>query len=203
MYKVFIKDSSITFYEHPMEDGVKLTEYTGKEQLVRIVLDLEKSEEIQHLDFLAPDLAKVWSDLTSYFTVIEAAGGVVKNASDEILMIYRLGKWDLPKGKLEEGETVSEGAKREVIEECGISTLRVVRELPMTYHTYTLNGQPVLKRTYWFEMKTDHESQLVPQVEEHIEKAQWVNPDFLDEYMGNTYASIHWLLESNRELLAR
>lgn len=203
MYKVFIKDSSLTFYDHPVEEAQKLTEYAGKEQLMEVVLDLEKSEEIQHRCFLAPDLTQLWKDLTSYFTVIEAAGGVVKNASDEILMIYRLGKWDLPKGKLEEGESVKEGAKREVIEECGISSLRVVRELPMTYHTYSLKGQRILKRTYWFEMKTEHKAQLVPQIEEHIEKAQWVNPDFLDEYLGNTYASIHWLLESNKELLAK
>ncbi len=203
MYKVFIKDSSLTFYEHPTEDDMELTEYTGVEQLRSVISMLENSEEIEHRNFLAKDLGQVWKDLTSYFKIIEAAGGVVKNSMDEILMIFRLGKWDLPKGKLEEGESVREGAKREVIEECGISALRVVRELPMTYHTYTVKEQPVLKRTYWFEMKTEHKAQLVPQIEEHIEKAQWVNPDFLDEYLGNTYASIHWLLESNKELLAR
>ncbi len=201
MYKVFIKDSSITFYDHPIDEQPELAIYPGKEQLVEVVAALEKSEEIEHLNFLAKDLNQLWKDLTSYFIVIEAAGGVVKNASDEILMIYRLGKWDLPKGKLEEGESVREGAKREVIEECGISTLRVVRELPMTYHTYTLRGVPILKRTYWFDMKTEHSDKLVPQIEEHIEKAQWVNPDFLDEYLGNTYASIHWLLKASKDLL--
>ena len=128
------------------------------------------------------------------YQIIEAAGGIVRNQNDEILMIFRLGKWDLPKGKLEEGESVQEGAVREVIEECGISGLRVLHELPMTYHTYRIGDENILKRTYWFEMKTEHNADLVPQIEEHIEKAQWVNPDFLDEYLGNTYASIHWLL---------
>ncbi len=203
MYKVFIKDSSLNFLPRQAEPDKNLIEFESGEQLKKYVKQLEDSAGIQHLYFHADDLSEVWNALTSYFHIIEAAGGVVINSSNEILMIYRLGKWDLPKGKLEEGESVREGAKREVIEECGIKTLRVVRELPMTYHTYKIGNQPILKRTYWFEMKTEHKADLVPQIEEHIEKAQWVNPDFLDEYLGNTYASIHWLLESNKEILAK
>lgn len=203
MYKVFIKDSSLTFHQHALDYLEYIIDYDGEKHLRECVVELEKSDEIKHINFLATDLEAVWKDLTSYFTVIEAAGGVVLNATNEILMIYRLGKWDLPKGKLEEGESVKEGALREVIEECGIGGLQVVRELPMTYHTYIQNDTPILKRTYWFEMKTDYKAELVPQIEEHIEKAQWVNPDFLNEYLGNTYASIRWLLESNKELLAR
>lgn len=201
MYKVFIKDSSLNFLPKQENPEQELIEFESQKQLQHYVEQLENSPSIQHLYFHADNLEEVWKALTSHFKVIEAAGGVVLNSSNEILMIYRLGKWDLPKGKLEEGESVSEGAKREVIEECGIRSLRVVRELPMTYHTYKIDDQPILKRTYWFEMKTEHKAELVPQIEEHIEKAQWVNPDFLDEYLGNTYASIHWLLESNKELL--
>lgn len=203
MYKVFIKDSSLNFLENPTQPEGELIEYRSPEQLQEYVQRLENSPEIQHLYFHTDGLDRVWKDLTAHFKVVEAAGGVVINPANEILMIYRLGKWDLPKGKLEEEESVMEGAIREVREECGITHLEVVRELPMTYHTYKDGDQPILKRTYWFEMKTDHRAELVPQIEEHIEKAQWVNPDFLDEYLGNTYASIHWLLESNKELLVK
>lgn len=201
MYKVFINDSSISFIEKPISDTISHLSYESKDQLQESITSLENSKEIKHLTFGVDSLQEVWDDFIEMYTIIEAAGGIVRNAAGEILMIYRLGKWDLPKGKLEKGESVKEGAVREVIEECGISALRIVRELPMTYHTYEMGGKKILKRTYWFEMKTTFGGELVPQIEEHIEKAQWVNPDFLDEYMGNTYASIHWLMESSKELL--
>lgn len=163
--------------------------------------ELESNPEIQHQVMAVDSLEVVWKDFVSLYKIVEAAGGVVRNNDGEILMIYRLGKWDLPKGKLEEGESIEEGAVREVIEECGIANLRVLKELPITYHTYSIGDKKILKRTYWYEMHTKHVGELVPQIEEHIEKAQWINPDFLDEYMGNTYASIHWLLESSREMM--
>ncbi|AEV32552.1 ADP-ribose pyrophosphatase [Owenweeksia hongkongensis DSM 17368] len=201
MYKVFINDSSISFIEKPISGEVSHLSYESKDHLVESIKSLENNSEIKHLTFGVDSLQEVWNDFTEMYEIIEAAGGIVRNGAGEILMIYRLGKWDLPKGKLEEGESVEEGAVREVIEECGISNLRVIRELPITYHTYEIGGKKILKRTYWFEMHTKFIGDLVPQIEEHIEKAQWVKPDFLDEYMGNTYASIHWLLEASRELL--
>lgn len=201
MYKVFINDSSISFIEKPLSNGTPHLNYESKDQLQSVLNELESNPEIQHQVMAVDSLEVVWKDFVSLYKIIEAAGGVVRNNDGEILMIYRLGKWDLPKGKLEEGESIEEGAVREVIEECGIANLRVLKELPITYHTYTIGDKKILKRTYWYEMHTKHVGELVPQIEEHIEKAQWINPDFLDEYMGNTYASIHWLLESSREMM--
>ena len=203
MYKVFINDSSISFIEKPLSNGTPELDYESKEQLQKVLHDLEESKEIKHVTMMVDHLETVWGDFVSLFKIIEAAGGVVRNDAGEILMIHRLGKWDLPKGKLEKGESVEEGAVREVIEECGISNIRVLKELPITYHTYTMEGEKILKRTYWYEMHTKHIGELVPQIEEHIEKAQWINPDFLNEYMGNTYASIHWLLESSKALITK
>lgn len=201
MYKVFINDSSISFIEKPLSEDQQTINYESVQHLQEVLKDLEENPSIQHVTMLVDHLERVWGDFVSLYKIIEAAGGVVRNDDNEILMIYRLGKWDLPKGKLEEGESIEEGAIREVIEECGIGNLRIVKELPITYHTYNMGDKKILKRTYWYEMHTTHNGQLVPQIEEHIEKAQWINPDFLDEYMGNTYASIHWLLESSREKL--
>ncbi|HAD96845.1 MAG TPA: NUDIX hydrolase [Cryomorphaceae bacterium] len=194
MYKVFINDSSLEFISNDAErEGI--TEWTGNESIEEWIGKLEEEKEIRHyvISCLAPD--KVWKEFLNYYTIIEAAGGVVKNEAGEVLMIYRLDRWDLPKGKIEEGESIEEGAVREVEEECGITQLDIVKPLPITYHTYWLKGQRVLKRTYWFSMRTEHRAELVPQIEEHIAKAQWIKPDFLDEYLGNTYASIHWLLQ--------
>lgn len=201
MYKVFINDSSISFIEKPLSNGTPHLNYESKDQLQNVLNELESNPEIQHQIMAVDSLDVVWKDFVSLYKIIEAAGGVVRNNDGEILMIYRLGKWDLPKGKLEEGESIEEGAVREVIEECGIANLRVLKELPITYHTYSIGEKKILKRTYWYEMHTKHVGELVPQIEEHIEKAQWINPDFLDEYMGNTYASIHWLLESSKGLI--
>lgn len=201
MYKVFINDSSISFIEKPLSNGTPHLNYESKDQLQSVLNELESNPDIQHQIMAVDSLDVVWKDFVSLYKIIEAAGGVVRNNDGEILMIYRLGKWDLPKGKLEEGESIEEGAVREVIEECGIANLRVLKELPITYHTYSIGDKKILKRTYWYEMHTKHVGELVPQIEEHIEKAQWINPDFLDEYMGNTYASIHWLLESSREMM--
>lgn len=201
MYKVFINDSSINFIEKPLSNGTPHLNYESKDQLQSVLNELESNPEIQHQVMAVDSLEVVWKDFVSLYKIIEAAGGVVRNNDGEILMIYRLGKWDLPKGKLEEGESIEEGAVREVVEECGIANLRVLKELPITYHTYSIGEKKILKRTYWYEMHTKHVGELVPQIEEHIEKAQWINPDFLDEYMGNTYASIHWLLENSREMM--
>ena len=48
------------------------------------------------------------------FNIIKAGGGVVNNNKNQILFIYRLKRWDLPKGKLDKGETIRECAEREV-----------------------------------------------------------------------------------------
>ena len=102
-----------------------------------------------------------WKDFCSKFIMIEAAGGLVFNKDGHILMIFRNGKWDLPKGKLEIGESVEECAKREVEEECGIYGLDIIEKLLDTYHTYKLKGNKILKKTYWYKMNT------VPQATSH------------------------------------
>ena len=91
-----------------------------------------------------------WKYFCSRYTLIEAAGGIVYNNQDELLMIFRNGKWDLPKGKLEQGETKQQCAIREVEEECGVSGLNIINQVQNTYHTYFDNDASILKTTYWF-----------------------------------------------------
>tara|TARA_B100001250_G_C19667878_1_gene730109 strand:- start:65 stop:535 length:471 start_codon:yes stop_codon:yes gene_type:complete len=135
-----------------------------------------------------------WDEFCQRHILIEAAGGLVYNINNQLIMIFRNGKWDLPKGKLEVGENIKECAIREVEEECGIGDLEIVSELSKTYHTYESKGNAILKCTYWFRMRTNCNNNLVPQNKEGITKAEWVNEEDLPEKIENTYGNIKDLL---------
>lgn len=129
-------------------------------------------------------------DFFSKFNWIEAAGGLVR-CQETFLFIERLGKWDLPKGKLEEGETPLEGAAREIIEECGIENkLQNGEWLENTYHTYWMKGKSVVKKTYWFTFDYDGNRNLVPQTEEGITAVSWLQREEFNKVKENTYPSI-------------
>ena len=110
-------------------------------------------------------------------------------------MIFRNGKWDLPKGKLEVGENIKECAIREVEEECGVLGLSIAKPLQDTYHTYEINEQKILKRTYWFEMSTRFKGELIPQNEEGITKVVWVDEQNIAEKLDNSFGNIKELLQ--------
>lgn len=194
MYKVFISDRPLFFLSENESIANSNAFITHKEigELSSTVNRLERGE-IDGAIFQG-DAENWWKKFKTGYKLIEAAGGVVKNEKHEMLFILRLGKWDLPKGKIEKGEEIKEAAIREVEEECGIGELTIVSELSPTYHTYSLKGQPILKRTHWFLMQTSDDGELIPQFEEDIEKAVWVNENDLTEQMTNTYNSIRDVL---------
>lgn len=132
--------------------------------------------------------------LWDQFTVIQAGGGLVENENQEILMIYRRGKWDLPKGKLDEGETLEECAVREVKEETGLKNIQLLNFLVTTYHTYHAFNQFILKETYWYRMRTISAQKLTPQTEEDIVQIEWVKPEGMPEKLIHTYPSIRDVL---------
>lgn len=127
--------------------------------------------------------------ICSQFTQINAAGGVVENNNGEVLLIFRNGLWDLPKGKQEDNEEISTTAVREVEEECGVSGLQLGELICITRHTYRMNGEPILKHTYWYKMNCEGGT-LEPQTEENIQEARWVKKEALAQYIANTYPSI-------------
>jgi len=118
---------------------------------------------------------------------ITAAGGVVLNEKGSVLLIFRKGKWDLPKGKLEENEPIELCAERETKEETGLTELTLQRPLTITYHTYTEKKEIILKETHWFLYHTPGVPVLTPQTDEDILEAIWVSPSDLDKYMSNTF----------------
>ncbi len=123
---------------------------------------------------------------------IIAAGGLVYNETDELLMIFRRGKWDLPKGKLNAGESIEDCAVREVMEETGLTTIIRGDLIGITYHQYFDQWvkEEVIKETHWFRMRAPGLQQLVPQIEEDIEIIQWVNGKELEDYLLNSYDNI-------------
>jgi len=128
---------------------------------------------------------------------IIAAGGLVLNANRELLMIFRLGYWDLPKGKWEEGETIEECAVREVVEETGIHSVQLEKLAGLTYHEYfnTYTQEDVVKETHWFLMSIPDLQQLTPQTSEDIQKAEWVPLDKIAEKLSLAYPTIQDIVQ--------
>lgn len=126
--------------------------------------------------FYHPDLEVLKKAFIKKFSLVQAAGGVVQNEKHEILMIYRRGKWDLPKGKLDKGETLPACAVREVEEETGLKEIRLLSPLLVTYHTYHEGTKFILKESHWYSMQVKGKQKLIPQVEEDIHEIKWVDP---------------------------
>ena len=142
-----------------------------------------------------PDLETLKKAFWKKFTVIKAAGGLVQNEKHEILFMFRRGKWDLPKGKLDPGETLETCAVREVREETGLEKVTLKKPLITTYHTYHESGKHILKESYWYTMLARGTDKLVPQTEEDIQEVKWVPEKKLNEMMGNTFPSIKDVIE--------
>jgi 8-oxo-dGTP pyrophosphatase MutT (NUDIX family) len=184
------------------------TAQTSQNQSIRMYRDF--SEEM--LKTLLPDLLseteeRVSENLTgisvpsSYFEMvfdflkknlyyIEAAGGFIKK-EDKFLFIYRFDRWDLPKGKLDKGETLEHAAVRECEEECAIKNLEIKQQLSSTFHVYKYKNSHALKQTFWFYMTTDYANTLVPQTEENITDVQWFDKKQISaKVFPNSYFTI-------------
>ena len=144
----------------------------------------------QDLILKCPNVDTLFEELKSQFKYIEAAGGLIEQ-NKKYLFIYRLNKWDLPKGKIDKGESPKQAAIRECEEECAITGLEIINELPSTYHIYPYKGTYALKTTYWFLMKSGFAGKLIPQTEENIEKVEWLDETAIkNEVTKNTYPSV-------------
>ena len=139
---------------------------------------------------LDKDLDKLKNAFFKHFKVITAAGGLVLNKNKEVLMIFRRGKWDLPKGKLDNSETLEQCAVREVEEETGIKNIELKEKLVETNHVYKEFGKHILKESHWYKMQCNTDQKLVPQTEEDITDIKWVKRSDLKNYTSNTYQTI-------------
>jgi 8-oxo-dGTP pyrophosphatase MutT (NUDIX family) len=124
------------------------------------------------------------------FILVKAAGGLVINEAGELLFIFRRGKWDLPKGKLDDGETLEECAVREIQEETGLQEVQLKKHLVTTWHTYDESGHHILKESAWYLLLAPKKQALTPQTIEQITQIEWASPNDLQKYVSNTFPAI-------------
>jgi len=204
-YKVFLNEKRILF-----DPSAKITlrkkwpeqaNFTSKKGVTEWLENFERSDEVSVV-FGEHDKKTAFESFRNSMINIDAAGGVVRR-NGTLLFIFRNEKWDLPKGKIDKGETPETAALREVEEECGISHHQIIRELPSTYHIFRspyrkLRGKWIFKETFWYEMAYSGEENGVPQKEEGITEIRWFRPNELDEVLGNTYENLQQLIELYR-----
>ena len=195
MYKVFVNEKKLTLSKYP-EDIEKNLRFEGFATL-EIAVDLLENTSCPEMNVYGENIEEIWEDFTHMFKVIEAAGGLVKNKNNELLFIRRMGKWDLPKGKIEKGESLEQAALREVEEETGLKELILEEFLNNTFHIYTeRNGEKILKTTYWFKMTYVGNSQPIPQKEEWISKVKKKNEEMIkNEVIRMTFENIRLILD--------
>lgn len=164
-----------------------------------IVDEFEKFIEetnIDNLILLTENIDKGLDKFKKAFKFINAAGGLIMK-ENKFLFIYRYKRWDLPKGKLEMGESPEEAAVRECEEECGINALKIKHALPSTYHIYAHKNGYALKKTYWYKMSTTFEGSFKPQLEENIEKVEWFDKEQIQQHvLLNSYPAIQHIVET-------
>ena len=149
--------------------------------------------ELQSLTILANDEMAVEERIKKMYTIVKAAGGVVQK-NDSILLMLRRGKWDLPKGKLDNDEKSRKAALREVQEETGV-VAELGEKLCVTWHTYTMNNKMILKRTKWYTMTCADDSQMKPQAEEDITALNWFTESDVKKAMVNSFSSIRYVVD--------
>jgi 8-oxo-dGTP pyrophosphatase MutT (NUDIX family) len=186
-----INDSLHEYLHHP--DTIFLDEVSGP-AIKSLVHEIVKPDF--HAGILwSEDLEALKKAFWKHFTIIHAGGGLVENENGEVLLIFRRGVWDLPKGKQDEGETIEQCAIREVQEETGLQAVTSKEFLLTTYHTYNDYGHSVLKESYWFRMKASDSEPLVPQTIEDIHEIKWVPKAELGKYLESTFPSVRDVLK--------
>jgi len=195
-YKIYFNDkplflcdqlnAEINGYAHH-DDAVFIDEFSTP--AVNSMIHEMRQEKVHAGIFVHSPLEELRKAFWKKFILIKAGGGLVQNEKGELLFIFRRGKWDLPKGKLDAGETLEECAVREVAEETGV---QVILDAPLliTWHTYDESGKHILKETHWYTMHAPAGQPLQPQAEEQITELKWVDKKDVGPLLANTFPSI-------------
>ena len=191
MKVVFYKEKSIVI-SSDKNDLSNCLIVESKKNFPTSTLEILKKKKVKSIGILCKNPEKFLSNFP--FAKIVAAGGIVINDKNEILFIFRNQKWDLPKGKVEKNESITQTAIREVKEETGIKDLMILKPLDKTYHIFKRAKKTCLKETYWFEMKSNHDKKFAPQISEGITRVEWISKEKIPLIMKNTYENIKLLI---------
>lgn len=204
MYKVYVNGTPF-FMGTPDSTGelgllasknVHNAPYMGKKKQIKQFLDLlDKNLAIEAIVLYCDQPEQLWADFQACFDPVEAAGGYVLNDQKELLVFYRRGSWDMPKGKIDPGETPEIAALREVMEETGLQQVQRGPHIATTWHTYRQKGRRMLKKTWWYRMDTS-DTQVTPQTEEDIERIEWVDPAQWLAARPDVYQSVKDVIEA-------
>ena len=196
IYRIYINQSSLIITENLSDLPRNYQQIDGQGFDFLSFYDRIKNESLS-TDYvlLTPNPDDLFKEVEKQAVLIKAAGGLVSNPEGKYLFIFRRGKWDLPKGKIDGGEDTRDAAVREVEEECGVRVDSVEGSPLSTYHIYEQGGDIVLKETFWFRMHVNTEAELIPQLEEDITEAKWLTVEEFESVKENTFPLILDVLE--------
>lgn len=189
MYKVFVNDIPIILSTEKDIGKRYKSKPIKKVKIKKLIKRLYEGEQL-YINLYHKTEEKLFKQLRKKLKVVVAGGGMVYNDNKEILFIHRNGRWDLPKGKIEKDESIETCALREVEEETGVKGLSITKQLQTTYHVFRRNGKFRLKETFWYEMHTSSTDELIPQKEEGIKKAKWLNFEKTQKALDKSYENI-------------
>ncbi|MFI2743876.1 NUDIX hydrolase [Zhouia sp. PK063] len=194
MYKVFVNDRPIILTDKVTKE-VNHKLFLLETADIKQVIKLLNKGKVKEVHLYHPDRDKLLPLFKEKLPIIQAGGGLVRNPDNEVLFIYRNDKWDLPKGKLDKGETIEECSIREVEEETGIKKLKLHSLIDVTYHILKRNGKYKIKETFWYNMTSNYTGTLVAQEDEGIAEVVWKNPDEIKDALKNSYKNIEALFD--------
>jgi ADP-ribose pyrophosphatase YjhB (NUDIX family) len=193
MYKVFVNESPLILTnKRPENDSgnVFLMEDDAINYAIKAL-----SKKLLKVAYIYEPTEEILEKFSMKIPIVVAAGGMVRNEKGKVLFIYRNDKWDLPKGKLDKGESIEKAAIREVEEETGVKGLTIKNYLKTTYHIFKRNGEYRLKKVVWFDMITSYSGKLTPQKNEGITKVKWKGSKKTEKALKNSYLNIKLLFE--------
>ncbi len=192
MYKVFVNERPLVLTNKLSDAGDNKYFLLNEDSIQEAIRSLRKGK-LEEAFIYHPNHEEILKKFTKRIPLMVAAGGVVTNQEGKVLFIYRNDKWDLPKGKLDKGESIEVCAIREVMEETGVQDLRIENFLQTTYHVFKNNGVDTLKEVHWFAMKSYYNGKLKGEKKEGIKKVKWKGPKKIQQALENSYVNIRIL----------
>jgi 8-oxo-dGTP pyrophosphatase MutT (NUDIX family) len=200
-YTVYFETRKVVFtkkFANHLNDHYGLfIKYQNPSEFAKLLEFFNSMPSAKNLFFFGSSPKDMFEVFSHQFVLIDAAGGLVRNDDGAFLMIKRNGMWDLPKGKTEKDESIEHSAIREVSEECGISNPTIESPICTTYHTYSRNGNSILKRTHWYNMIYNGTQELMPQKDEGITEVKWVPAIEAIALLKSAYGSIQQVFVSS------